>query len=579
MTARRHKLAARLDSLLEAQGVGFLEWAERIPTAKGQPLDFDRFPFQRELYRTLGDATIPEAVVMKSVQVGISELLARLTLYYPAVHGVTALYVFPALKQMEDFSVARVDRLVENSEYLRAITGTQRDRTWNKGLKCVGRGFVYYRGSETKNDLIAVDADLLALDEYDQLQPQNVPEAEKRVTGSTLGLIRRVGIPTDPEFGIAKSYEASDKRRWLVKCRRRGCTEGWQELAFHENVRWDEHAGLIDNPRVVCRRCERPLDVLSGEWVAEHPERPQPGFHVHRLMIPDERNLRTVIADSKQTQPLLVKSFWNNDLGLPYTEKSAGLDPLAIAAAVSAATSHYGQPLEMPPTYNGTNLVTMGVDVASTRALHVRISEHIDLMTDPGRRKRALWIGTIDSFEALADLMNRYRVSYACIDHLPETRLALGFAQHFLGRVYLANYAQQQMDPMVLKTDELRVSVQRVVVLDACMELMRHQRNLLPEALPHGYVEQMISPRRTVKKNEFDQVTVQWVSRGPDDYFQAEVYDILAAEVAMIRQEVERLSASEVWRLDDLMPFERSGVDDYENMDYHPGPAMPDDYG
>jgi hypothetical protein len=574
--ARRRELIARLDAILESRDIDFLEWAERIPTAKGDVLNFKKFPFQPELYQTLADPSVPEVVVMKSVQVGISELLARLTLYYPAVHGSTALYVFPALKQMQDFSVTRVDRLLENSAYLRRITDSQGTPTWNKGLKRVGSGFVYYRGSESKNDLIAVDADVLALDEYDQLQPQNIPEAEKRITGSKLGLIRRVGIPSDPEYGIAKKYEDSDQRRWLVKCGRRGCKEGWQDLTFHENVRWDEPAELIENPRVVCRSCERPLNVLTGKWVAARPDRPHPGFHVHRLMIIGERNLRTVIEASKQTQPARVRSFWNNDLGLPYTEKSAGLDRLAIAAAISAATSHYGRPLEMAANYNGTNLVTMGVDVASTRALNVRISEHLDPITQAGR-KRALWIGTVDSFEALPRLMDRYRVSYACVDHLPETRLALGLAQLFPGRIYLAHYARQS-EPIVLNSD-LRVSVQRVPALDGCMAVMREQRNLLPAELPPGYVEHMISPRRVIKRDEFDQVTVAWESRGPDDYFQAEVYDLIATEVAKIRHQMHQLSEPQIWRLDDVLSFERSHVADYDNMDYDPGPAMPDEFG
>lgn len=563
--------AEQLSEVVES----FLKWAQRIPTAKGNRLDFDRFPFQREVYEVMGDAAVLEADVMKSIQVGMSELLTRLTMYFPDLRGMTGLYVFPALKQMHDFSDTRVNPLREQSEYLQSRTKLTSEWTWNKGLKRVGSGFVYYRGSESKNDLIAVDADIVAMDEYDLLHPPNIPEAEKRVAASPVGLIRRVGVPSDPEYGIAKRYAQSDMRKWLVKCK---CKEGWQELDFFKNLKWDEVGGVVENPRIVCRRCSKPLDVLKGKWVAEHPERNRPGFHVHRLMVPGERNLRTIIADSKETDPVLIESFWNNDLGLPYTSQTGGLDRKAIAAALSAAESFLGFVPRMQDAYDGPNIVTMGVDVASTRALNIRISEHLDPTLARGHRKRALWIGKVESFNDLPGLMDRFNVQFAVIDHLPEGRLSRGFAQMFPGRVWVANYSQQQIEAMVVNTDDLRVSAKRTEVLDATVAVMRALRNLLPEDIPPEYVEHMVRPRRKVERDEHDRTVVVWEEKGPTDYFHAEVYDFMATEVAKVRLQFEDLTREETWQLDERLEFERSRVNEYGDNTYRPGPGGDDDF-
>ena len=56
----------------------------------------------------------------------------------------------------------------------------------------------------------------------------------------------------------------------------------------------------------------------------------------------------------------------------------------------------------------------MGVDVASTRNLHVRISRHLS-----DWQKTALFLGEVDSFQELSRLMLIYRVQMAAIDHLP----------------------------------------------------------------------------------------------------------------------------------------------------------------
>jgi hypothetical protein len=217
--------------------------------------------------------------------------------------------------------------------------------------------------------------------------------------------------------------------------------------------------------------------------------------------------------------------------------------------------------------------------VASTLALNVRISEHLDERLTRGHRKRALWIGKVDSFNDLPGLMDRFNVQYAVIDALPEGRLARGFAQMFVGRVWVCHYTHQQKETLAVNTEELKVSANRTELLDATVDVMRALRNLLPEDVPREYVEHMIRPRRKVERDEYDRIVVRWEEKGPTDYFHAEVYDVIATEVAKVRLEYAELTREEIWQLDERLEFTRSRVNEYTDDTYRPGPGGADPFG
>jgi hypothetical protein len=556
--------------------VKFLEWSLKVPEPKTGKLNFRQFPFQPAMYRAMGDRTIREVVVRKSTQVGVSAMTVRWALYMADRDGLTILYVFPTLGDVHDFSDARVGPMIDGSEYL----WDRKGEPYNKGLKRVGIGLVYFRGSENKRGLDSVDADGLVLDEYDTLNQANIPDAERRLSGVlSAGLIRRVGVPSIPEFGVAEKYDESDRRKWLVKCECKHLGEdhetklplraprgrGWQEIDFWDNLDQKHN-------RIVCAGCGEPLDVAQGRWYRQQPESEIPGFHVSRLIVPGLR-LSEVVKASKKTSPYELEVFHNKDLGLPYASKDARLSPDEIKAARREAVF-------LQTGYDGSNLVTMGVDVASERALNVRISEHLDETT-----KRALWIGEVEdtpdgfsAFDNLALLMERFRVNMAAIDHLPETRLARAFAERYAGRVYLAMYGANQKDPLTVDDQQRTASVRRTIALDATVEMVRRQKNLLPMNLPEGYVAHMTANIRRIERTELDEVKVRWVATRPDDYFQSEVYDLLATELFYRRVMIDEASRDVLQPLDDIIPFDRSNIDKYEGDDeWRPGPGDSND--
>lgn len=541
--------------------IPFFDWALKAPEPKAGILDFDRFPFQRELYKEAsGDR---ELVVMKSTQVGVSAFGVRWALYHADINGMTGLYVFPTQRDVWDFSTARINPVIEESDYLRSRQHPSDPD--NKGMKGIGRGLVYFRGSESKRGLDSVDADHIVFDEYDTLVQENIPDAERRVTGSKHGLIRRVGVPSVPDYGIAGLYETSDQRVWRVKCE---CGK-WQDIDFERNV--DMERGIR-----VCSDmdCRKPLDVATGEWVANYPDRDVRGYHVTRLIAPMAK-MDTIIAASRKRAMYQIQVFQNKDLGLPYAPAEGRLSREALAAAQSAGNGY-----TMEPGYHGPNLVTMGVDVASARDLNVRISEHINDYT-----KRALWIGTVSSFDHLALLMERYQVNMCAIDHLPDGRLSRAFAERFPGRAYLVSYDSNPnpSDSRVLKVDEemRHARVRRTEAIDSMTEMIRSQHNHLPADLPEHYVEHLQSLVRRTEEDDLGKRSVRYVRMGSaDDYAHAEVYDLVATELWWYRQGVEEAQRAVYQPLENLMEFERSNLSDYgDEGEYLPGGHDEDYFG
>jgi hypothetical protein len=557
---RRASRAALLRRLLAEPGTGssepagFTDWALRVPEPRSGRLNFELFPFQREMYAE--GAAEREGVVMKSTQIGVSAWASRWALYQSDVLGRTGLYVFPTQRDVHDFSTARIKRLFDASDYLR---GRQRATDpSNKGLVGIGGGMVYFRGSQARRGLDAVDADYVVFDEYDMLAHENIPDAERRVTGPlSAGLIRRVGVPTIPGWGIARLFDESDQRRWRVKC---GACGDWQTIDFDRNV--DTATATR-----VCAACRNSLDVGAGEWVADFPDRDVRGYHVTRLIAPTA-DIGAIIAASRKRTGYERQAFFNKDLGVPWAPEEGRLSLAALLAAQSLAE------FVMSENYAGDNLVTMGVDVASTRALHVRISEHL-----PRGRKKGIFIGEVDDFIGLERLMERFRVRMAAIDHLPEGRLARAFVERFPGRAYVVAYntavQPRGADVINVHFDMRFATVQRLAAIDATTEMIRQQRNLLPLDLPDDYIDHLQALVRSAEQDPLGNQHVTYHATGPDDYAQAEVYDLLAGELWQLQQNVDDASRETFVALDELVEFPRSRLSDLDDP-YVPGPREPD---
>lgn len=556
--------------------VNFFDWALKVPEPKAGKLDFDRFPFQKELYSQKG-AMDREMVIKKATQLGISAFLLRWALFHADTRRLTALYVFPKRAQMYDFSDARVKAAINASPYLKKrIPG---NHVANKGLKQIGLGWLYARGSESKDDLDSVDADVLCLDEYDTLRQENIPDAERRISGAENGLIRRVGVPSIPGFGIDALYAKTDQRRWTVKC---GHCGEWQHLTFKDNV------DLARKARV-CRKCHGELSsevIAAGEWVATYTDRDVRGYHLPRLIVP-KLDLSDIIDASAKTKPNEIQVHFNKDLAEAYAPEEGRLSDAAIQAAERNEISRESRSVP------SCDAVTMGVDVGSVKDLNVRISA-VSIRPDGLPTKRCLYMGQVDSFDRVRELIEFYGVNMCVIDHEPDGRSARAVAESYPGRVYLGHFITPRSDTVFKVDPEMRaVGVKRTELLDATFDGIRQQRNLIPAERPVGWDKQMQALNRQIVETSDGGVRGEYLSVAADDYAFAEAYDTLALQVWLWHVGVAEAEQGETLTADDLYDFERSQLervgrsydDDYlptyesgflntsdsEGLDYEPG--------
>ncbi len=468
--------------------------------------------------RAIYDDNHPFLVIQKSAQIGISEYLINAALWVADTHQGgrgNALYVMPTQGAMEDFSQARVHKAIEESPYLRE-RAHPRSAQWrgaeSRRLRRVGGGHLYFRGADRRRQLITIDADLVILDELDEMRAETVETARKRLASSSFGWTRAASTPGLPEAGINAQFLASDQRHYFLPC---------SQCGTQQRLTWDENLDR-DQARVVCRACHHPLDLtVDGEWVAAFPDRDIRGYHLSRLYFP-QTDLRELIAASERREPCAVQEFVNSDLGEPWV--LAG-DQLNIRD-LDACRAEY----DLPPA--GT-LTAMGVDVGAD--LHVIIREQ-DVSRENGWR--LVFAGTVPTFEALDDLILRFDVRTCVIDAQPELHKTREFCAQALCRAWTCWYTRQHGDHQW--DDEARsVSANRTLALDQAFDRFRRHDNLLPRDARYvggnvaagigEYYRQLTALARLTAPDATGNPVARYNRRGmPDHFAHAEAYCYLA---------------------------------------------------
>ena len=216
-----------------------------------------------------------------------------LTVQTIAMRTLYVLYFMPTDGDVRDFTQARVERAIVESDYLTnrvGRTSASRRAPDRYGLKRVGQGYVYFRGSDSDRRVSAVDADTVLLDEFDLMAEGVLDLALQQLASSELGWMRIASTPRFPEAGVNALFLQSDQQVYRLPCPRCG-TE--QVLTWDANVD-------VERALLVCRRtaCRAPMNVWAeGRWVARAPGNTAiRGYHLPRLYSPF-LNLERVILE------------------------------------------------------------------------------------------------------------------------------------------------------------------------------------------------------------------------------------------------------------------------------------------
>lgn len=504
----------------------YFTWVQAVwQNSRGNPLDFEKRPFLIEVYQNQA----PHMVFIKSAQMGLSERSISEAVWICDQKGLNSLYCFPAQTQLADFVQARLDPVLNNSPYLKERaeqTESDDETTGGKklfkiGLKKIGKGFLYLRGSTNEKQIISIDADCVFMDERDRFNEDNVPYIEKRLLASSLKWMREISTPTYPGKGIHASYLKSDQRVWEIQCDE---CEFWQELDFFKHIDFE-------NKIVVCEKCKTELNrIKMGRWRPLNPGSTIVGYKINGLYNPNA-SVEDIIAkyEAASTSGFsALQQFFNQDLGLPYEASGQSLS----LTELNACKKDYLAPVQT------TANCFAGADVGVSQI-------HMVVIQKTGKdTSRLVWAGTVKDFTgpigSVEAVMEKYKIKFLVIDKKPEQTKVKELIQKFPGRVYAAMYPNMNFsvkEYYIFDDVNYEVKLDRTISIDYTIGNIQNQKVALPKNIDtiQGFYDQMMSSVRITEKNIKTGVeSARWIEKSDDHFLHAFNY----ANIAQIRGNV-----------------------------------------
>lgn len=458
-------------------------------------------------------------VVQKPAQVGGTEMSINLALWAAATNQGgrgNVLYLMPVQENADRLSQRRMGQAFAEGAELRKLIDTSADGfrpAQRIQMRSIGPGVIYLAGSDQISQYTGIDADLVILDEYDQMKDEVLSNAMARLRSSRSGRMRVISTPTIPEFGIHGLMMRSDERHYQLLCDSCGA---WLEPQFPVNVDFERECIVCD--------CRAPLDPTGpGRWVPTRPEITDiRGYQLNRLVLPNSP-LRQMRLAANGTLGLKIQEFWRQDLGIPFVTADARL----TAADLDNCRTHEPPPMSLLKP----DAVVMGVDVGQDH-FWVVIRLFVKKHSNPLFVEKVY--GDWDVLEALAE---RYKVEFCVVDAQPDTRGAKRFRERMVSSrcpyVWRCYYKVSGTEHDWEYGMDAKISAVRTLSLDEMFDGFRRQRTLLPinarELAGGAYYEHMQALVRTTEPDDFGQPIPAYRHTRPDDFAHAENYITLVA--------------------------------------------------
>lgn len=370
----------------------------------------DRAPYQRGIMDAVADETVREIWVMKSAQVGWTEILNNVIGYHVHQDPAPMLLVQPTLEMAEAWSKDRLAPMLRDTPALAERIADPRARDSGNTLlhKKFAGGHLTVAGANSPAGLASRPIRIVLFDEVDRFPASAGTEGDPVSLGkkrTTTFWNRKVLAGSTPTIKgssrIEAGFDAGDQRFYFVPCPH--CEE-MQRLTWPQ-VKWPD--GQPELAQYVCVHCGALIDeadkhemLRSGEWRATRESRGLASFHISELYSPWSTWSEMAVAFIQAKKlPETLQTWINTSLGETYEERGDEVAALGLAQRREQYT-----PQSIPA---GVVFLTCGVDVQDDR-LEASIwgwgrdeeswlVEHQVLPGDPG--SDALW-RDLDAFLA-----------------------------------------------------------------------------------------------------------------------------------------------------------------------------------
>lgn len=528
-----------------------LEWAVLHRKLEGRSFTLAKHLPLRQIYEDPHE----HIVVGKPAQRGVSEMAINFATFAldRGAHvwtddqkdGLNVAYVFPKKEALGDFSKERLSGLAHESPYLEKLFG---DDEFNAvTFKQVRDSYLYLRGGWSTSALKSFPADVLVLDEYDEMAASAIALARRRLNASEVRRELDISTPSVPGRGIHRLYLDSDQHVWQQRHR---CGE-WVSYEFLRDVRVDQQpyetwsaweAEKIRRSKVTlhCPVCGGPVSdeerLSDGIWVAQAPDVVGlRGYWIPQLAFP-VANLARLAAAAVNPDPFEREQFFQSDLGIPYAVEGS---KITLEQILQMASPLAGGQLPYKLSQYRDN--TLGVDVGYRK--HWKASG-----TSPDGDRHILGAGHADEWADIDGLMRHFRIRRCVVDAQPDLDAAKLFAARWPGRVLRAFYPGPtalkgqlwHVDGLDLKklANKKKKIKTDVVTINRTMAMDRVRAMVVKvvEAAPADVVndplfqEHLQNPTRTTSPDVRGQHIAMWINSGDDHMFHAMVYDLIARE-------------------------------------------------
>ena len=287
-----------------------------------------------------------EIIIQKSAQCGFSTKVLAAVGHTICADPADMMIVLPTGGATFDFNSKKLQPSIEETKATATRVARQTSRsaagssTYEKKFGRYALTLALASSSADLRSKTVQKAFLDEVDEYpDDLDGQGSPfEMVEARQESFLreGNWKRVKISTPTIKGssvIEAEFEASDKRRWHVRCAQ--CAG---ELVFefgpyfHFDKMWPFKYYACPHCGAVIEEAERARMLRAGRWIATAPDvGKKPGFHLDALsspFVPWSKIAERYVAAADN--PTKLKAFYNLTLGLPFEFKGDAPDHVRL---------------------------------------------------------------------------------------------------------------------------------------------------------------------------------------------------------------------------------------------------------
>lgn len=407
----------------------------------------------------------------------------------------------------------------------------------NMGMVQIMDSFGYITGC-TEGDATSISADFLMHDELDLSPMDMIGLFQSRLQNSDMKMTQSFSTPTFLDYGINREFSLSDQREYMVRCT---CCNHWQipKFAFEfldipgfdievekiTDVTPDYIANmLLDDVRVVCEKCRKPLDLndaTNREWVANYPSRTTArGYKVRPFSTGRIHPGYVFKALGRYQQRDFIRGFFNTVLGEPFTESSAQIQEAEIKKVLAPSGSI--------PDIGSDKPVFLGLDLGQIC--------HLTLLTlDEEENPVFVLFEQIPVFQLntrLAELRKIYGIVQGCADRYPYTPTVDALRDETAGTIMPVAYGGRgYIAPHKDETGTVDYyNANRTAALDRVRSVIVNQQVVLAGYGP--YRETIITHLRDMVRDEQPEKEPEWKKlNGNDHFFHSMALALLARRV------------------------------------------------